>query len=123
MRQTKTRNVQGRVVVEVEDRYFITNRVLGAAHALTLVRLHWGIENGPNWGMDMVLGEDDGVPCEKGNGIIVTSWLRLLGYNLVSIWRQKLPPVRDEIVATWERSCDWLRDALRTLDTRHATLF
>lgn len=114
VRKTVVRKLpSGRAETSVEDRYFITNRVLRADLALTIVRLHWGIENGPNWTLDVVFGEDDGAPCETGNGIVVTSWLRLLAYNLTSIWRRHLKPVRDEVVATWRRSCESLRDTYR----------
>lgn len=113
VRQTATRKLpSGRVEQTVEDRYVITNRVFPAQKALTLLRLHWGIENGPNWTMDMVLGEDAGSPCRNGRGVAVTSWLRLIAYNLVSMWRRKLPPRRDEGVATWARACDTLIEAL-----------
>lgn len=112
VRQTTTRTLpSGRRETTVEDRYFVTNRVFPAESVLKLVRLHWGIENGPNWACDMVLGEDDGAPCETGNGVAITSWLRLIAYNLLSIWRHKLPPARDEVVASWRRSVTSMRDA------------
>lgn len=114
VRQTTLRLLPtGRVEATAEDRYFITNRVLAAAKALRLVRLHWGIENGPNWTMDCVLGEDAGSPCRSGRGIVVFSWLRLLAYNLLSMWRRKLPPRRDQPVASWRWACETLLSALR----------
>ena len=43
---------------KVETRLFIITSILGrqlsAEQMLTLVRLHWGIENGPNWTADMM---------------------------------------------------------------------
>lgn len=123
VRQTSTCQLpSGQPETTIEDRYFITNRVLSAAHALTIVRLHWGIENGPNWTMDMELGEDDGTPCATGNGILIVSWLRLIAYNVLSIWRHHLKPVRDEVLACWERARRWLRDAFRAFDRSNATL-
>ena len=111
-RQTTTRALpSGRTEVSVEDRYFVTNRVFAAAPALKLVRLHWGIENGPNWTCDVVLDEDAGAPCETGRGIVITSWLRLVAYNVLAIWRHKLPPARDEKIASWKRAALALRDA------------
>jgi hypothetical protein len=122
VRQTTTRVLPGGTTeATVEDRYFLTNRVLKAELALKIVRLHWGIENGPNWTMDLQLGEDAGVPCETGNGIVITSWLRLLAYNALSIWRSKLQPVRDEIVACWDRSRSTLRDAFRMKEAPEVT--
>jgi hypothetical protein len=112
VRQTTTRSLpSGRVERTVEDRYFISNRVFSAPQALKLVRLHWGIENGPNWTADVVLGEDAGSPCLTGRGVAVVSWLRLVAYDLLSIWRHKLPPRRDELVTAWKRACSALRDA------------
>jgi hypothetical protein len=123
VRQTTSRVFPGGTPqTTVEDRYFITNRALKAELALKLVRLHWGIENGPNWTMDLQFGEDTSAPCETGNGLVIVSWLRLLAYNALSIWRTKLEPVRDEIVARWERSQSTLRDALRMNDVAHPTL-
>jgi len=112
-RQTHTKTLPGGTVERtVEDRYFITNRVFPASQALALVRLHWGIENGPNWTMDMQLGEDDGTPCRSGRGVAVTSWLRSLAYNLLSMWRRKVPPRRDEGITTWARAISSLLQAL-----------
>lgn len=103
----------------VEDRYFLTNRVVSAENALRLARLHWGIENGANWTMDVVLGEDDGTVCTRGVAVEVWSWLRLLAYNLVSFWRRKLPRVHGE-TPSWERALNTLRDAFRAIETSFA---
>ena len=116
VRQTTKRNLPGGTPeTTVEDRYFICNRVFSAADALKLARLHWGIENGPNWTMDVILDEDGGSPCETGNGVAVVSWLRLLAYNLLSMWRHKIPPRRDEITTSWGRAIQTLRTALMSL--------
>ncbi len=49
------------------------------------MRMHWGIENGCHWTMDVVLGEDDSQPCQASRASIETvSWLRIIGYNAVS---------------------------------------
>lgn len=96
----------------IEDRYFVTNRVFKAEHALAIVRTHWGIENGPNWTLDVVFKEDEGSPCARGQGALVITWLRVLAYNLAAIWRRKQPPKHGEPL-TWKRCCQLLRDALR----------
>jgi hypothetical protein len=47
------------------QRYFVMSILTGALtrdEKLALVRLHWGIENGCLWTLDVVLGEDDGDP-------------------------------------------------------------
>lgn len=108
IRQTQVRrNRHGKMEREVEDRYFITNRVLSGPKALRLVRLHWGIENNAFWTLDMVLGEDEGSPCQRGEALVVISWLRLLAYNIVSLWRSKLP-TRHGDKPSWRRAADLL---------------
>lgn len=117
VRQTSvTKDDKCRVVEEAaEDRYFVTNRVLSAERALKLVRLHWGIENGANWTLDVAMGEDAGCPCAMGKGVVVVSWLRLLAYNLASLWRSKLPPSHGEPV-TWKRAFELLARAVRSAE-------
>jgi len=118
IRHTSERTVKGTDVVDrvTDDRYFITNRVFSADKALKLARLHWGIENGPNWTMDVVFGEDrDGAPCTKGNAVEVWSWLRLLAYNLASCWRRKLKPKRKNETASWEETLLSIRAAFSIL--------
>jgi predicted transposase YbfD/YdcC len=114
IRQTRQRRDEtGQLQTQtVEDRYFITSRSWSAEQALKLTRLHWGIENGPNWTADMVLGEDDSCPCQQGHGVQVVSWLRLLAYNLVAMWRTKLPRQHGE-TTSWAKAQHRLRDALR----------
>jgi predicted transposase YbfD/YdcC len=97
-----------------EVRYFITDlevETFGAERALGLVRLHWGIENGANWTMDAILREDDVQPCQqRREALEVVSWLRVLGYNLLSAFRA-CAPKRDRLPQSWARSVERLRDA------------
>jgi hypothetical protein len=99
----------------VEQRYFVTSlpsRTFTRGEELALVRLHWGIENGCHWAMDVALDEDDGQPCQASRGAIeAVSWLRIIGYNAVSAWRQQAPR-RDRKPISWERAKETLRDAL-----------
>lgn len=101
--------------VAVEQRYFVTSipaRTFSRGEELALVRLHWGIENGCHWTMDMMLGEDEGHPCQASRTSIETvSWLRLIGYNAVSAWRS-LAPRKDGKPVAWARAMETLRDAL-----------
>jgi predicted transposase YbfD/YdcC len=99
VRLTKVRRNEAGKELEriVSDRYFVTNQVFSAERALKLVRLHWGIENGANWAMDMVMGEDDGSPCLTGHGLENVSWLRLLALNLVKMLRVHLPESHGEV--------------------------
>lgn len=110
VRQTRTTD-EG--VVTTEDRVFITNTPwdeLSPKRILTLVRLHWGIENNANWTADMVFAEDTQCPCRAGNGVLVFSWLRLLAYNIVAVFRAHLPK-RDGRPAAWERSRELIYQA------------
>ncbi len=102
-------------VVAVEQRYFVTSIPTGTLtrdQELTLVRMHWAIENGCHWTMDVMLGEDEGHPCQASRASIETvSWLRLIGYNAISAWRQ-LAPRKDRKPMAWSRAMETLRDAL-----------
>jgi hypothetical protein len=41
------------------------------------------------WTMDLMLGEDHAQPCQASKASIETvNWLRIIGYNAVSAWRQ-----------------------------------
>ena len=102
-------------IVAAEQRYFVTSIPTGALsrdEELALVRMHWAIENGCHWTMDVMLGEDEGHPCQASRASIETvSWLRLIGYNAVSAWRQ-LAPRKDRKPMAWSRAMETLRDAL-----------
>ena len=106
----------------VEQRYFITSIPAGALtrdEELALVRMHWSVDNGCHWTMDMMLGEDDAQPCQANKGAIETvSWLRIIGYNAISAWRQQAPR-RDRKPIAWDRAMETLRDALLLAQVDH----
>lgn len=77
----------------VDTRVFITSvdaTQMSAERLLKLVRLHWGIENGPNWTCDVVLREDSHCPCRTGNGLTTMSWLNILAYNILAVFRSRI---------------------------------
>jgi hypothetical protein len=85
-----TRHPDGRE--EVENRYFVTNLPWGRLKGrdiLALVRLHWGIENGCHWTLDVVMHEDTRPWCTKGNALRMLSWLRLIAYNMLRFLRDR----------------------------------
>jgi hypothetical protein len=92
--------------VEVENRYFVTSLPwdrLRGREILHLVRLHWGVENGCHWTMDVVLGEDTRPWCTKGRALRMLSWLRLLAYNALRFLRDRyLRGARNRRMA-WDR--------------------
>ena len=100
--------------VSDEVRYFVSSippTLLSPTQQLELVRLHWGIENGHNWTMDVALSEDDVQPCQlTRDAIEVVGWLRILGYNLLSTWRAQAPS-KDRQPLSWSRCMELLRDA------------
>jgi hypothetical protein len=111
IRQRRTRDGG---VPKVETRLFLTSipkRRLSPEQLLALVRLHWGIENGPNWTADVVLEEDTASPCLRGKAPLVLSWLRLLAYNLLALLRTHLP-ARDNRPASFARTMEVLYQGL-----------
>jgi predicted transposase YbfD/YdcC len=73
-----------------EDWYYITSIPVerySDSELLKLIRLHWGIENGPNWTCDVMFNEDTHFPCRQGQGPDLLSWLQVLAYNVVAMVR------------------------------------
>ena len=103
----------GKLTAE-DVRYFLSSvppTLLSPTLQLALVRLHWGIENGHNWTMDVALTEDDVQPCQKSRDAIeVIAWLRVLGYNLLAAWRSQAGK-KDRLPIPWDRCIEQLRDA------------
>lgn len=98
---------------ETENRVFITCvpwTELSTERWLKLVRLHWVIENGSNWTHDVILNEDLRKPCNQGYGPIVISWLLVLSYNLMSMFRSHLP-LKDCRPCSWSRVQELLYQA------------
>ncbi|WP_160174365.1 ISAs1 family transposase [Archangium violaceum] len=111
VRQQRTRDGG---LPKVETRLFLTSVASGQLspeRMLTLVRRHWGIENGPNWTADMVLEEDTASPSLRGKAPLVLSWLRLLAYNLLALVRTHLP-ARDGRPASFARTMEVLYQGL-----------
>lgn len=124
LRQTVTRN--GKVVSQ-KVRYFVSSippGLLKPSEKLGLVRLHWRIENSHNWTMDVALQEDDRQPCQlTRDAIEVVGWLRLIGYNILSAWREGLPTKDGPRRQSWSRCIELLRDCfLSNREARFATL-
>lgn len=102
---------------ECEDRVYITSvpwRELSPKQLLKLVRLHWKTENGANWTTDVILEEDVRRPCNKGFGPSVVSWLIVLAYNLIAVFRAHLPK-KDGLPQSWERARELIYQSVLTV--------
>lgn len=97
-----------------ETRYFVSSlplERLTPTQKLSLVRLHWGVENGHHWTADVALEEDDVQPCQASRASVeVVAWLRVLAYNLLATWRAR-QPLKDKLPISWARAMEQLRDA------------
>jgi predicted transposase YbfD/YdcC len=68
-------------VTSTERRYYISSRRADAAHLGTVVRGHWGVENGLHWSLDVVFGEDQ-ARMRQGNAAENFSILRRIALYL-----------------------------------------
>jgi len=116
VRQT-TRDPSGAEPTVVEDRYFVTNLVpgrLSGAQWLTLVRMHWGIENNCFGTLDRkdTWREDTRLWCRQGNAPLVVGLLRVMAYNVLGWLRGRHLRSEDNRTMTWPELFDRVRVAL-----------
>lgn len=110
----------------VERRYFVSSMpksMLSPNEKLSLVRLHWGIENGNHWTMDTAFQEDDRQPCQLSRrSVEVVCWLRAIAYNTVAVVRSRA--VAASKPRPWRRVMQKLRDLFVTglAEDHHAFL-
>lgn len=105
---------QGPVQI-LEERLYVTNLVRGRLNGeqmLRLARAHWRIENDCHGSLDIQWQEDHGRWVHRGNGLPVTSLLRALAYNLLSLLRAVHLRTDKSRAARWQQLRDWMRDAL-----------
>ena len=99
----------------LEEHYHVTNLVRGRLDGEKLLRLnraHWRIENNLHGALDIQWKEDQGLWVQRGNGLPVTSLLRVLAYNLMSLLRAvHLRTVLARALA-WDQLRDRVRDAM-----------
>ena len=99
----------------LEDRYYVTNLVRGrldGAQLLRLARAHWRIENNLHGALDIQWQEDHGRWVQRGNGLAVSSLLRVIAYNLMSLLRAVHLRTDDARAMAWDQLRDWVRDAM-----------
>ena len=80
VRVRATRTVKGKT--SVEERYYLTSLTGNADVALHASRLHWGIENGLHWVLDVVFGDDASKVKDK-NAAQVWAALRRVAAHLL----------------------------------------
>jgi predicted transposase YbfD/YdcC len=68
----------------VETRYYLLSTALGPDRLNRVVRMHWDIENGLHWVLDVVLNED-GARNRKDHGPENLALLRRLALNLAKL--------------------------------------
>jgi len=98
---------------------------LDAQACLWAIRLHWGIENGPNWTLDTQWKEDQRAWVRQGRGLEVLGLLRSLAYNIVRLLRQRALRSAANRTMAWRRLFEVIRMALTTpgVFAEHATGF
>ena len=113
----------------LEERFHVTNLVKGRLNGEQLLRLdraHWRIENDLHGALDIQWQEDHGRWVHRGNGLPVTSLLRVIAYNLLSQLRLVHLRTLAARATAWEQLRNWVRDALvwpdfASSDTEEAT--
>mgnify|MGYP001597087262 CR=1 FL=1 len=114
VRQT-TEDPSGGKAPVIEDRYFVTNLVAGrldGAQWITLVRMHWGIENNCFGTLDLRWLEDSRLCCRQGHAPLVLGLLRVMAYNVLGWLRGRHLRSETNRAMTWRELFDRVRLAL-----------
>ena len=88
---------------ELEQRYYISSRVLTAADLAIAARAHWGIENRLHWVLDVSMSEDAST-LRKNNAPQNLSLLRKIALNLI---RSAPPPTRKTSLRLRRKGAAW----------------
>jgi len=107
MRETKDKTSQ-------ETRYFLMSQALTPERFATIVRAHWGIENGLHWVLDVTLNEDQ-MRNRKDHGPENLALLRRLALNVA-----KLEPSKGSVKGKLKRA-GWDDQFLATLLSQFAS--
>jgi predicted transposase YbfD/YdcC len=79
-----SQRIVGDKVAELEERHYISSRILSAKELAEAVRAHWGIENRLHWMLDVCFGEDDCM-VRKDNAPQNLSLLKKIVLNLIRL--------------------------------------
>jgi predicted transposase YbfD/YdcC len=89
-------------VASTERRYYISSLLADAERMGTVVRGHWGVENGLHWSLDVAYGEDQ-ARMREGNSAENFSILRRITLNLVRQDKSIKAGVKNRrLVAGWD---------------------
>ena len=77
-----SQRIVGDKIAELEERYYISSRMLSAKELADAVRAHWGIENRLHWMLDVCFGED-ACMVRKDNAPQNLSLLKKMVLNLI----------------------------------------
>ena len=89
-------------VASCERRYYISSRLADAEQMGTVVRGHWGVENGLHWSLDVAFGEDQ-ARMREGNSAENFSILRRIVLNLIrQDTSQKVGVKNRRLLAGWD---------------------
>jgi hypothetical protein len=104
-----------------EKRFFLTNLHVGrlsSAQILTLIRMHWRIEDNCFWSLDMQWKEDTLPWCTVGPAVEILGLMRMMAYNLVQLARTRSlrprgPNGHRWATPSWRSLFRWVQQALR----------
>ena len=89
---------------EPVERFFLLSKCFGADELLTIVRAHWGIENGLHWVLDVVMDED-GARNRKDNAPENLAILRRLALNVARAHPDTKTSLRRKLLrAGWDEA-------------------
>lgn len=89
-------------VASTERRYYISSLLADAERMGTVVRGHWGVENGLHWSLDVAYGEDQ-ARMREGNSAENFSILRRITLNLLRQDKSIKAGVKNRrLVAGWD---------------------
>ena len=77
-----TREISGEK--SVQEKYYISNKIMNAKEVSNIVRKHWQIENNLHWTLDVYFNEDLST-SRKNNSIHNLSLLRKICFNLIKL--------------------------------------
>jgi hypothetical protein len=114
--RVESETVEDGMVVEHEDRYFVSSlpsEALSAAQWLLMVRRHWGVENNCHHTWDTVFEEDDRPWIEKSpQGMVVVMLLRRIAYNMLALFRAVTQRSEERRQTPWRDIVRWLYQAV-----------